>query len=50
MAIAYFPDIYEDELLYSLFARFYAHTGQMVYRDVAGMLFQVRCQTAVYLR
>lgn len=42
MAIAYFPDIYEDELLYSLFARFYAHTGQMVYRDVAGMLFQVR--------
>ena len=42
MAIAYFPDIYEDELLYSLFSRFYAHTGQTVYRDTAGILFQVR--------
>ena len=29
MAIAYFPTIYEDELIYSVLARFYVHSGSM---------------------
>lgn len=42
MAIVYFPTIYEDELMYSVCARFYWHSGFLTYRDVAGMLYQVR--------
>ena len=38
--IAYFPKLFEDELIYSLFARFYSDTGFLVYRDAAELLFQ----------
>ena len=38
--IAYFPKLFEDELVYSLFARFYSDTGFLVYRDAAELLFQ----------
>ena len=37
--IAYFPDIYEDELLYSLLARFYVASGYTAYRHAAEELF-----------
>lgn len=39
MSIGYFPVIYEDELLYSVFARYYMHTGHITYRCVADELF-----------
>lgn len=39
MSIGYFPVIYEDELLYSVFARYYMHTGHITYRCVAEELF-----------
>ena len=38
--ISYFPSLYEDELVYSLFARYYQKTGYTTYRDVASDLFQ----------
>ena len=38
--INYFPSLYEDELVYSLFARYYQKTGYTTYRDVASDLFQ----------
>lgn len=31
MGIGYFPTIYEDELIYSVLARFYAHSGYLAY-------------------
>lgn len=40
MAIAYFPEIYEDELIYSVLSRYYAHEGYLVYRDAAASIFQ----------
>ena len=40
MAIAYFPQIYEDELIYSLLARLKAHSGIVSYRDTAKMIYQ----------
>lgn len=39
MSIGYFPSIYEDELLYSVFARYYKHTGHITYGYVAEELF-----------
>lgn len=39
MSIGYFPSIYEDELLYSVFARYYQHTGHVTYGYVAEQLF-----------
>lgn len=33
--IAYTPQIYEDELIYSYIARYYAHSGYMWFRSVA---------------
>ncbi|MFR2886605.1 MAG: TniQ family protein [Clostridium butyricum] len=39
MSIGYFPSIYEDELLYSVFARYYQHTGHITYGYVAEELF-----------
>lgn len=39
MSIGYFPSIYEDELLYSVFARYYQHTGHITYGFVAEELF-----------
>lgn len=39
MSIGYFPSIYEDELIYSVFARYYQHTGHMTYGYVAEQLF-----------
>ena len=37
--IAYFPDAYENELLYSWLARYYQKSGYIAYRDVAEDLF-----------
>lgn len=37
--IVYFPEIYEDELAYSLFARYHAHTGHLTYTATAEDLF-----------
>ena len=37
--IAYFPQIYPDELLYSVFSRYFLHIGGMVYRSSAKNLF-----------
>ncbi len=39
MSIGYFPSIYKDELLYSVFARYYQHTGHITYGYVAEELF-----------
>lgn len=39
MGIGYFPTIYEDELIYSVLARFYAHSGYLSYNDVSVELF-----------
>ena len=39
MSIAYFPEIYPDELLYSVLARFYLHSGYPIYIMVAEHLF-----------
>lgn len=39
MSIAYFPEIYPDELLYSVLARFYLHSGYPIYILVAEKLF-----------
>jgi len=37
--ISCFPSIYEDELVYSIFARYYQKTGYVTYRDVAEDLY-----------
>ena len=37
--IAFFPEIYPDELLYSQLARYHAHSGYMIYRSTAEDLF-----------
>lgn len=39
MSIAYFPELYEDELVYSVLARFYVHGGYMHYKDAGKELF-----------
>ena len=46
--ITYFPKPYEDELAYSLFARFYMKSGYTTLRDVMDVLY-VR-QTVFYKR
>ena len=38
--ISYFPSLYEDELLYSVLARYYQKTGYVAYRDVAEDLYR----------
>jgi len=38
--IAYFPTLYPDELIYSLFARYYAQSGYMGYASAAEDLFE----------
>lgn len=38
--IAYFPSLYPDELLYSLFARYFAKSGYMGYASAAEDLFE----------
>lgn len=40
--IAYFPEIYPDELLYSQLARYFAHSGYMAYVCAAEDLFECR--------
>lgn len=40
--IAYFPEIYPDELLYSQLARYFAHSGYMAYVCAAEDLFESR--------
>lgn len=40
--IAYFPEIYSDELLYSLLARYYTQAGYLCYWYVAEDLFQAK--------
>lgn len=42
MGIAYFPEIYEDELIYSVLARYFVHSGYLYYKDVEQDLFCVR--------
>ena len=37
--ITYFPEPYEDELAYSLFARFYMKSGYTTLRDVMDVLY-----------
>lgn len=39
MSMAYFPEIYEDELIYSVLSRFYVHSGYMHYKDAGKELF-----------
>ena len=39
MSIAYFPEIYPDELIYSVLARFYVRTGYLTYIFCAEDLF-----------
>lgn len=41
MGIAYFPEMYEDELVFSVLSRFYSHSGFMTYRDAAKICYQV---------
>lgn len=40
--IAYFPEIYPDELLYSQLARYFAHSRYMAYVCAAEDLFERR--------
>lgn len=42
MGISYFPQIYEDELIYSVLARFFVHSGYLHYKDVEQDLFCTR--------
>lgn len=39
MGIAYFPEIYEDELVYSVLARFHEHSGYLAYISCAEDIF-----------
>ena len=39
MSIAYFPKIYEDELVYSVLARYYQHSGNLLYVTCAEDLY-----------
>ena len=39
MKIAYFPEIYPDELVYSVLARYYVHSGYQYYKEVEKDLF-----------
>lgn len=39
MSIAYFPGLYEDELLFSVFSRLYQHGGYVSFKDAAKELF-----------
>lgn len=38
--IGFMPKLYEDELLYSVFSRYYVRSGHMVYRAASEELFQ----------
>lgn len=40
MGIAYFPEIYPDELVYSVLARCHLHSGYLYYKDVEQDLFR----------
>lgn len=42
MGIAYFPELYPDELIYSVFARYYLHSGYQYYKDVEKDLFLIK--------
>lgn len=44
MSIGYFPVLYEDELIYSVLARWYAHSGMLCYRNAVEKLFVQRNQ------
>lgn len=39
MSIVYFPELYEDELIYSVLARYYAGSSYIYYKDVVEDLF-----------
>lgn len=41
--IAYFPEIYPDELVYSWFCRYYVHSGCFTHSIALKELFQKRC-------
>lgn len=45
--IAYFPKIYEDELLYSVFARYHIHTGYLFYENAKNILFENKKTTPI---
>ena len=38
--IVFFPELYEDELAYSWFARYHVHSGHMTFRGTAEDIFQ----------
>ncbi len=40
MCIAYFPEIYPDELIYSVLARYFVRTGYLAYTFCAEDIFQ----------
>ena len=42
MGIAYFPEIYPDELMYSVLARYYVHSGYLYYKDAEHDLFYAK--------
>lgn len=42
MEIAYFPQIYPDELIYSVLARYHLHSGYLYYKDTEQDLFHSR--------
>ncbi len=42
MSIGYFPTIYEDELLYSVFARLYAHSGCLIFNWFANDIYMYK--------
>lgn len=45
--IAYFPKIYEDELLYSVFARFHIHSGYLFFEYTKNALFENKETTPI---
>lgn len=44
MSLGYFPRFYEDELIYSLLSRYYAHSGMLCYRNAVENLFVFKSQ------
>jgi hypothetical protein len=41
MSLSYFPTIYEDELMYSVFARYYVHAGYLNFKGMKDELFDI---------
>ena len=46
--MVFFPEMYEDELAYSLFAKYHVHAGHLTFRATAEDLFTNNMDIVVY--